>query len=227
MAKEKTLLFVIIIAMIFPLTSGFANKSIQTTQHIIVIDPGHGGTQIGLTSSNGSQEKNITLKLAQKTAQMLETKYNVLLTRISDINISAHERVSMANKNNADLYVSIHLHRSSNPSIFIYYFDPPQRYKQPVFKENSSWKSQSVLHQSGSKKAASFFYSIFTANKKTTHFLSRGAPVRLLEGATMPAVLLEPLSMTTLPQHKDEIENILNEFALLISKSIDLYFIKK
>lgn len=226
MAKEKVLAFVIILSCIIPPGIGFGNKTIQTTQHIIVIDPGHGGTENGLVSSSGIKEKTITLQLAKKIAQQLENRYNVLLTRTQNITIPARERIFLANKNKADLFLSIHLHQSNKPSAFFYYFDPPEFYKRPLHIEDSKWKSHPLLHQAESKKATTSFFSIFSTNKKAIRFFSNGAPILLLEGATMPAILIESLSILTLPQHPDEIENILSEHAALISKSIDLYFKK-
>ncbi|NOX35579.1 MAG: N-acetylmuramoyl-L-alanine amidase [Deltaproteobacteria bacterium] len=227
MAKENILAFVIILSLLLFPGTGFGFKKIQTTQHIIVIDPGHGGSNQGLVSSGGLKEKIITAKLARKIARDLESRYNILMTRTGDNDISARDRIFIANKNHADLYLSIHLNRSNEPAGFFYYFDPPEHHEYPVSGSKSSWKSQPFIHQAGSKKATNAFLKIFSANKKTSRFYIEGAPVMLLEGATMPAILIEPLSISMLPQYQDEMDNILEEYALLISKSIDLYFQKK
>jgi len=226
LAKEKILLLVIILSVLILPVTCFANKSIQTTQPIVVIDPGHGGSQNGLISSSGLEEKTIVLKLAQKTARKLETRYNVLLTRAGDIDMPARERIFTANKNRADLFVSIHLHNSSDPSGFFYYFNPPEPSKHLPFKTNNIWKLHPLLYQSKSKQAVYSFLNIFSLYKKPARFLSKSAPIILLEGADMPAILIEPLSISMLPQHPDEIDKILDEYALLISKSIDFYFKK-
>ena len=227
MAKQSVLLLAIILSLLIIPSACFGKKTIKTMQRIIVIDPGHGGIKNGLVTSSGLKEKTITLRLAQKTAQKLERRYNVLLTRTRDTDIPSRERIFIANKNNADLFVCIHFHNSSKLSGFFYYFDLPESYKPSAFDADNTWKSQPLLHQSGSKKAIDSFLSIFSANKKPIRFFSKGAPISLLEGATMPAILIEPLSISHLSQHLDEIENILDEYALLISKSIDLYFRKK
>jgi N-acetylmuramoyl-L-alanine amidase len=227
LTKENVLLPVIIAVLIIIPALGFAGKTIQTTQHIIVIDPGHGGTQSGLVTSGGLKEKTIALKLAQKTAQRLETRYNVILTRTQDIDVPFRERMFTANKNSADFFISIHLNHSKNPSFFIYYFDPPKPHKPSTPAVKNSWKSTPLLHQSESKRAINSFLKVFSAHKQTDRFSSKGAPIILLEGANMPALLIEPLSISTLPQHPDEIENILDEYAVIIAKSIDLYFKNK
>jgi len=227
LAKQTVLLFAIIAAVLIIPSAGFGEKTIQTTQRIIVIDPGHGGTRNGLVTSGGLQEKNIALKLALKTARKLEDRYNVLLTRNRDTNMSSRDRIFFANKNSADLFVCIHLHHSAKPSGFFYYFSPPKNHSRTIAAGENTWKSQPLIHLSESKKAIDSFLTIFSTNKKPNYFFSDSAPIIMLEGSTMPAILIEPLSISLLPQHPDEIENILEEYALLIAESIDLYFRKK
>jgi len=217
---------IITVLMVIPGT-GFANKIIQTTQHTIVIDPGHGGKETGLVTSSGLEEKAISLKLALKTAQRLESRFNVILTRTDDTYISIHQRMLVANKSAADFFLSIHLHKSNTPYCYVYYFDPPKPDKPSTPAMENTWKSQPLLHQPASKQAAGSFSTVFCAHQKTNYFFSKGAPIIVLEGSTMPALLLEPLSISTLPQHPDETETILDEYAGLIADSIDLYFKKK
>ncbi len=223
MAKETFLLFIITILMVLP-GPGFSDTMIQTNQHIIVIDPGHGGSDTGLIVSGGMQEKNIVLKLSQKTAQYLESQYNVILTRTKDTNISAVERMVVANTRKADLFLSIHVHGSEEPSCFFYYFDPPEPVKGELSIRENTWKSQPIFRQKESKQVVSSFLDIFSTQEKTYHAFSKGAPVIFLEGATMPAVFIEPLSISLLPHNPDEINTIIDEYASLIAKSIDLYF---
>jgi len=76
----------------------------------IVIDPGHGGKDNG-TSYGKYREKNITLQVAFKLKQQLEKmmpEMNVVLTRTDDVFIPLHQRIEIANKLNADLFISLH-----------------------------------------------------------------------------------------------------------------------
>ena len=102
MAKQNILLLIIITVLMINPGTGFAQKkikaAIKTTQHTIVIDPGHGGTNNGLVTSSGLKEKSIVLKLAKKTAQKLESRYNVFLTRTRDVDIPPRERIFITNK---------------------------------------------------------------------------------------------------------------------------------
>ena len=77
---------------------------------LIVVDPGHGGIDSGAHGGGGVLEKNVTLAFGKTLAQLLEAtgRYRVMLTRNDDSYISLGERVAIARRNNADLFVSIH-----------------------------------------------------------------------------------------------------------------------
>jgi N-acetylmuramoyl-L-alanine amidase len=83
----------------------------------IVIDPGHGGKDPGAVGPHGTQEKNVNLRLAQELADSLRETYGyeVLLTRMDDTFIPLEERAQLANKHNADLFISLHCNASPSP----------------------------------------------------------------------------------------------------------------
>lgn len=76
----------------------------------VVVDPGHGGIDGGAKSANGTVEKAITLAFAQELKKKLEEsgRYNVLLTRETDVFIPLDARVAFARKHGARLFISIH-----------------------------------------------------------------------------------------------------------------------
>jgi len=83
---------------------------------IIVIDPGHGGTEnIGGSDANhavsalGDLEKNLTLEICKLLVIELQLKkHQTFLTRESDINLSLRDRANLAKSTNADVFISIH-----------------------------------------------------------------------------------------------------------------------
>lgn len=77
---------------------------------IVMIDPGHGGSDPGTTSISNKHEKDFNLALSLKVQELLlkEPEIEVLMTRDSDVYPTRTERVQFANKLNADVFVSIH-----------------------------------------------------------------------------------------------------------------------
>ena len=82
----------------------------------IVIDAGHGGKDPGARGYGGSQEKHGALDIARRLAGKLKDRlgFYVLMTRQSDKYVGLSERKDMANRVNADLFVSVHLNASKN-----------------------------------------------------------------------------------------------------------------
>jgi N-acetylmuramoyl-L-alanine amidase len=76
----------------------------------IVIDPGHGGKQHGAISESGVSEKDITLDIGLRLRRLMENgPLEVLMTREEDETLPLEKRVTFANANNADLFISIHV----------------------------------------------------------------------------------------------------------------------
>jgi N-acetylmuramoyl-L-alanine amidase len=90
----------------------------ERTNRVIVIDPGHGGSNLGTKSVlDGSYEKVYALDWAKRLAPILETNgWKVLLTRTSDIDLSLTDRVTFADSNKADLFVSLHFNAAPSPA---------------------------------------------------------------------------------------------------------------
>jgi N-acetylmuramoyl-L-alanine amidase len=80
----------------------------------IIIDPGHGGEDPGAIGKWGIKEKDITLSVSKKIADILKKEYGfkVVLTRDGDYFVSLKERAEIAKKFNAKLFVSIHCNYS-------------------------------------------------------------------------------------------------------------------
>jgi N-acetylmuramoyl-L-alanine amidase len=81
-----------------------------SSKPVIVLDPGHGGVDLGASSVHGDIEKDIVLDFATALAAKLESqgRYKVVLTRGADVFIPLNERVQIARDANAALFVSIH-----------------------------------------------------------------------------------------------------------------------
>lgn len=118
-----------VLAVIFVFTtSSFQNNPNSSTNppkktFTVVLDPGHGGAALGAVGRR-SKEKEIVLDVSIKLKKELEEKLgiHVLLTRSSDVDVPFRTRSEIANKNHADLFISIHANsanttRRKNPHV--------------------------------------------------------------------------------------------------------------
>jgi N-acetylmuramoyl-L-alanine amidase len=83
----------------------------------VVIDAGHGGHDAGAIGQKGVKEKDLNLGVAKQLAQKIQTQYpevKVVSTRDSDVFLPLQERADIANKNHADLFISIHTNAAEN-----------------------------------------------------------------------------------------------------------------
>lgn len=100
-------------------TRSIAAKSVKkkSTRRIVVLDPGHGGIDTGAIGHNGSQEKHVVLAIAKSVRNILRSKgIDARLTRSSDEFIPLYERVEIAHKHGASLFMSIHADGFTNPN---------------------------------------------------------------------------------------------------------------
>lgn len=84
---------------------------------VIVIDPGHGGVDPGCNGAGQIWEKEVTLAIGLKLGKLLEDSMpnvRVLFTRKTDKSLKLWERPAFANKNEADLFLSIHCNANDN-----------------------------------------------------------------------------------------------------------------
>ena len=84
----------------------------------VVIDPGHGGADLGARAASGAFEKELTLSVAKKLVVLLRKEgTNAVLTRESDVFIALPERAELANRARAELFVSIHVNSAPEKDI--------------------------------------------------------------------------------------------------------------
>lgn len=119
-----------------PVTSVAYRTSGGLAGKIITLDPGHGGSDSGAVGADGYMEKQITLPIALKLKQVLESKgATVYMTRTDDHDVygpfasgpdELQARSDVANNHRADVFISIHINAFNNPSvggIATYYYD--------------------------------------------------------------------------------------------------------
>lgn len=151
----------------FSVTPGLKSK-------VIVLDPGHGGSDTGAIGPNQTMEKTITFAVAQKTRALLEQAgATVILTRQEDCDVFApncsaveelQSRVNIAANNEADVFLSIHANAAANPlsnGTGTFY------YKKTSNDALLAYHLQRGLIQAGGLRDRSFFPANFYVVKQT------------------------------------------------------------
>lgn len=178
----------------------------------IVLDAGHGGKDPGAISRNKLREKNINLAVVKYLKENLESRgFKVILTRSHDTFLTLEERVRVAKKYNADLFLSIH--SNSNPSAAlsgaeIYYLSPARLdsqnravllakqgdfgYKKKLSSEVKTilWDMMLTKNYALSIDVANSLYSTFKNLGFTVRPIKQ-APYYVLRFAYTPSVLVE------------------------------------
>ena len=114
--KAFILLFLGVIVSEYSFSSEQRTKNEKTM--VVVIDPGHGGKDPGAVNK-GIREKDVVLGIGLKLGKLLNDNYSdvkVVFTRSTDVFIPLIERSRIANRNKADLFISIHANHCGTPS---------------------------------------------------------------------------------------------------------------
>ena len=174
---------------------------------VIIIDPGHGGNDPGAIGPGGFQEKTAVLDIGLKLREHLKTNKDlkILMTRDKDKFISLKERAEFANRNKADLFISIHCNAARNRSVqgtssYIYSRTASSREAAEAAKfENSRGGAFDVLLNDLKKGAfeylsiesAGYIQSSLVKKLKLKWLPTERAPFYVLARTSMPSVLVE------------------------------------
>ncbi|GMR04523.1 MAG: hypothetical protein BMS9Abin23_0421 [Thermodesulfobacteriota bacterium] len=212
---------------VFLLTSFFAAPRLSAASDfsqtidpvdVIVIDPGHGGMDTGAVSKRGVREKDLTLAVAKRLVRVLKKRLGctILLTRSDDTFVPLEERTAIANRNSADVFISIHVNSAPNrrarglETFFLNYepsdeesrrtaaiengFDPREAGIDGTFSGDLKATILDLVETAAHHESSTLAESVHTSLVRSTGRGDRGvkqAPFSVLSGAVMPAVLVE------------------------------------
>lgn len=182
-----------------------------TTLRTVVIDPGHGGGDIGARSGEGLEEKDLTLAVARRLRTIFETRLGlrVLLTREDDRDVTLERRTALANNNKADVFISLHVNASPRPlasgaAVHVAAFDdearsrvPQAPVRVPVFGGGNRdidlvpWDLAQIRHVKRSAGLAALLEERLLGRVPLDPNPARRVAFHVLESANMPAVLVE------------------------------------
>jgi len=207
----------------------------------IVVDAGHGGHDTGTIGPNGLEEKDLVLDVALKLGKLLEKRLGaeVVYTRSDDTFVPLETRTAIANKEQADLFISIHANSSRDPSargVETYYlnFTSSRDALEVAARENAvSEKSihelQDLVKKIALKEkieesrefAGDVQKSLYTGlNARNPGLRNRGvkkAPFIVLIGANMPSILAE-ISFVSNPRDERKLKT--GEYRQRIAESL-------
>lgn len=188
----------------------------QSGFRTVVIDPGHGGSEIGAVGPSGLTEKFLVLDIAQRLRSMLEERLGieVRLTRDNDIDKALEERTAFANNLKADAFISIHANSYRGRSVrgaetfFLSDRASDDEAMRVAAIENDAlqlqgpasgddelqmllWDMAQTAHLQESSVLAEMIQSKLNTLGGATDRGIKQAPFRVLKGANMPAVLVE------------------------------------
>jgi len=220
-------------------TGGLGQSGMEPLR-LIVLDPGHGGHDPGATGPSGLTEKEVVLDVAKRVARLIEDDLGVkvALTRTTDVFVPLRDRTNFANKQRADLFVSIHANahpRSVSEGVETYFLSseasdndarqtaaiengvvqlesPASKTKGDLLKSILWDLAQSEFQQESSFMAG----TVQDSMTRSLRLVNRGvkqAGFYVLGGAAMPAVLIE-IGFMTNPKEEKKLATIAHREAV-------------
>lgn len=227
--KNKATIFITILAclpvwttLLFP-AAGSCQDRIRTTQPRVMIDPGHGGRDSGLLLPSGLSEKTVTLTLSRLVAEQINKQYKVLLTRQDDRFLDTIARTEAANTQQADLFVSIHLKATTSNQATVFHYKPCDNRPIPAVGKDLAWHWQHLPHEDKSRQLCKTLTQSIASLFPGQEPQIISAPVAMLAGCQMPAVLIEPFALKTLPLDESSRIVWIKKYAAAIKTGIESY----
>jgi N-acetylmuramoyl-L-alanine amidase len=197
----------------------------KTGVQTVIIDAGHGGDDGGVRGAGGALEKQVTLDVARRLKTVLEARMGVrvVLTREDDRAVGPDERTATANNAKGDLFVSLHMSSSPSPAttgatVYFMRLDREgeearreagaQALALPVLGggnrviETIRWDLAQARHVEDSGRLANLLAAALEGHVPTMPQPVQSAPLRVLAGLNMPAVLFEMGYLTNADQEK-------------------------
>jgi N-acetylmuramoyl-L-alanine amidase len=170
---------------------------------VVVLDAGHGGSDLGAQGQNGVTEKNLVAQYVVRirTALLATQKYRVILTRVGDADPDFDQRAIVADTAHAAVFISVHAGNlgMQSPRVAVYTYRPSEPVSlnalgpRPLFVP---WNQVQMLHLDQSQKLAQ------TLQEQLSHAGGfevgpvQPAPVRVLRSVDAPAVAIEAGSLS-------------------------------
>jgi N-acetylmuramoyl-L-alanine amidase len=217
----------------------------------IVIDPGHGGLEVGAKGKFGTLEKEITLDISLKLKEIIERNlaYRVVLTRDKDIDVSLENRAAKANNNRAFVFISIHANgffrkeARGSETYFLNLNATDEEARRLAYLENNSselnmvegeneddikmilWDMAQSAYLTQSSQLAELIQNELNNLLGTLNRGVKQAPFKVLTGVACPAVLVEMAFISNPDEERKLMKSeFQNKIALAIYRGLTNFF---
>ena len=224
--------------------AGTASEGLRT----IVIDPGHGGLEVGAKGKFGTLEKDLTLDIALRLRSIIEKNlaYRVVLTRDKDIDVSLENRAATVNNNRGYVFVSLHVNgyfrkeANGSETYFLGLNATDEEARRMAYFENNSaameeriqseeeddimmilWDMAQTAYIQKSGQLAENIQKELNSLLGTTNRGIKQAPFKVLTGVACPAVLVEVAFLSNPVEERKLItEDFQNNVAMAVYRGL-------
>jgi len=224
----KKSLILSLFALIFVICLSF-NLSAAEKKHLVVIDPAHGGQDVGVKLTDKTSEKEITLAIALAMQKELagENNIEVILTRNSDTNVTIDERKANILKIKPELFLSLHINAGFGKEAkgFELYYPGFKEMQENKKVAKNSPKNKKNKYLNDSVRLANFIQKNMDALFPRKGRGLREADVPIMEGMTIPALVVE-MGFASNSEDKKKLlsPDTQTEIAKALAKSIILFY---
>ena len=175
---------------------------------VVVLDPGHGGTDSGARGESGIAEKDVTLSLARAVQGQLERQgFRVVLTRLADESPTIDERTAIANAQRGAVFISLHVSSIGAAGTAMAFYMPATPASEPKRGPEASgpplvrWQDAQQAYAAQSRKLAELIQVQLGQKLRGSAEVPQAVAVRQLRSVTSPAVAVE-LSSVAVAERK-------------------------
>jgi N-acetylmuramoyl-L-alanine amidase len=210
--------------------SGRTGADAPRGNRTIIIDPGHGGIEVGAKGKFGALEKDVTLAISLKLKALIEKNlaYRVELTRDKDMGVPLENRAAIANNNRAALFISVHANGSvrrkakGSETFFLSLNATDEEARRLAYLENNSaefekpmdtannddvqmilWDMAQSAYLKQSQRLAEIVQEELNTLLGTANRGIKQAPFKVLTGVACPAVLVEVAFISNPDEEKE------------------------
>jgi N-acetylmuramoyl-L-alanine amidase len=167
----------------------------KQTLSVVVLDPGHGGTDSGARGGSGIVEKEVTMSLARAVQAQLELQgFRVILTRQPDEGPTMDERAATANAQRGAVFISLHVSSIGAVGTAMAFYMPTSG-ANPVSETSGRplvrWQDAQQAYTAQSRKLAELIQIQLGQKLRGSAEVPQAVAVRQLRSVTSPAVAVE------------------------------------